>query len=178
MKLRKFLCIIAAVTVVFSLCACKKSNSQTENQIFADTSKYTSYQDEENGLYGFKDENGNVIISAQFDLAGDFCEDRAYVKKEKRFAYIDAAGNPITDYRFKIVGNFSNGLAAVSEDGKTYGFIDKDGNVAIDFLYTNVDDFDESGHAQAYFNGELITIDKTGAQVTEDESSSAPEANN
>lgn len=164
MKLKKAICITAALTLVFSACACKKNKNSSAS---GNTALYVAYQDEQTGLYGFKDENGNVAVTSQFDRLSSFHEDRASVWKNKRAAYIDENGNQITDYRFKIVGDFSNGLAAVSEDGEKWGFIDKDGNVAIDFIFTQVTDFDDEGHAQGYLNGEFITFDKSGNKVTE-----------
>lgn len=170
MKLfKKALCIISAIAIVLSFAACKKNQKQSETPAPSGNSdKYEAVQDENTKLYGYKDENGTLVIDYQFDRAGDFSEDRAGVWKDKKGTYIDPVGNTVTDYRFKVMGKFSNGLAAVSEDTKTYGFIDKDGNVVIDFIYSNVGDFDEEGHTVAYLGDKLVTIDKTGKEVTEE----------
>ena len=55
--------------------------------------------------------------------------------------YINSLGEIISDKIFDSYGDFNNGLARVSKDvnGITkWGFINKNGNVVIDFLYTNI----------------------------------------
>lgn len=58
---------------------------------------------------------------------------------------------------------FSNGLAAVGLNGK-YGYIDKDGGVAIDFEYDLAYDFSE-GRAKVVKDGKTGYIDKEGRVI-------------
>lgn len=54
------------------------------------------------------------------------------------YAYISPNGELITDFVYQKAGAFSNGIAACSKDGKTWGYIDEAGNLATDFLYEPV----------------------------------------
>ena len=61
--------------------------------------------------------------------------------KKTKTVYINSLGEIISDKIFDSYGDFNNGLARVSKDvnGITkWGFINKNGNVVIDFLYTNI----------------------------------------
>ena len=61
---------------------------------------------------------------------------------------------------FKIIGEFSEGLAKVSRSNR-FGFIDEKGNLAIPLSYSNVGNFN-GGLAPAKINGSWKYIDKTG----------------
>lgn len=57
----------------------------------------SSYHDglaqyQNNGLYGFKDEYGDIIIPAQYERAGDFSEGLAYVESNGQAGFIDTRG--------------------------------------------------------------------------------------
>jgi|GEM_PF-4202616 len=81
-------------------------------------------------------------------------------------ALIDKEGNLIEEVDGKPIsniGNFKDGLAWV-KSGKTYGFIDKNGQLTIPFEYQIVSDF-EDGHAVARKNGLFGCIDTRGKAV-------------
>lgn len=56
-------------------------------------------------------------------------------------------------------------MARVMIDGK-WGYLDATGALSIPLQYEDAEDFEE-GTAKVQQNGEWITIDKTGKQVTE-----------
>lgn len=63
--------------------------------------------------WGYVDEAGHVVISAQFDCAGGFSEHLAPVKIGKKWGYIDTAGHLVIPARYFWAAEFSNGLALV-----------------------------------------------------------------
>ncbi len=69
----------------------------------------------ENQLFGYKDEEGNVVIKPQFFDADDFSDGLACVKKGKSssWGYIDTSGRMVIPAQFKQAKPFHEGLAAV-----------------------------------------------------------------
>lgn len=65
--------------------------------------------------YGYKDNDGNIIIKPQYFEATDFSEGLACVKKGKNssWGYIDTSGKIIIPASFKQAKPFHEGLAAV-----------------------------------------------------------------
>lgn len=91
---------------------------------------------EKDGLYGYIDCKGNVIVNPQYQEAEDFSDGLAVVKKDKLYGYIDTKGNLVIDYKYLLAQDFNSGLAHVVEDysvmTKEQYFINKDGNKVID----------------------------------------------
>ena len=54
---------------------------------------------------------------------------------ESLYAYVSSSGNLLTDFVYKDVSDFSDGLAACSLDGEKWGYIDEAGNPVTDFVY-------------------------------------------
>lgn len=76
----------------------------------------------ENGLDGYKDQNGNVVIKAQFDRAQKFSQGiaKVYDNYKGAAAYIDTTGKPITPFKYypAASGNVvTNGLMRVAIEG-------------------------------------------------------------
>lgn len=96
----------------------------------------------DNGLMGYRTEEGEVVIPPRFvhaDLFGD--DGLASVLRESGWTWIDESGNPLveTALTFDIGPDpFVEGLARFSEEGRV-GFFDKKGRVVIparyDFAY-------------------------------------------
>jgi len=72
---------------------------------------------QENGKYGFRDENGNIIIPAKYDNADDFYDGLAKVgsRSSDKYGIIDKTGKEITPLKYDVIGDFSEGLARVRE---------------------------------------------------------------
>ena len=99
-----------------------------------------TFKKNENDKYGYLNKNGNVVIDAKFESAGQFSENRALVCEEltdyedSTCGFIDETGTPITDFVYSQFHSnaFSEGLAKVCQGkGKnlTCGFIDLDGKI-------------------------------------------------
>ena len=128
--------------------------------------------------WGFVDEKGKTVIKYQYSAVGAFSKDLAavlfYDKKARKYirAFIDKTGKvviPCPDY--SSIGDFVDGLAKVRSNNSNWGFIDKTGNVVINFAYNNADNFSDglarvskynssSGHSRWGF------IDKAGKEIT------------
>lgn len=90
---------------------------------------------------GFINEDGNIVIPFEFDNAGHFSEDGLVsVYKDGKWAFMDEAGELITDFIFDKVSDFSYGRAAVCRDGK-WGYINAKGEEVIPVRYDCADDF-------------------------------------
>lgn len=92
---------------------------------------------------------------------------------DDRYAFIDPAGNLITDFVYERTGTFSNGLAAACRDGK-WGYIDEDGKEVTEFIYDGAWQiyFDDPNEREAYpctcdtmvvsLNGEMGVLYRDG----------------
>jgi hypothetical protein len=101
----------------------------------------------ENNLYGLMDNDGKIILEATYASIGDFYEDRAVVKKDNKFGYIDKTGKLVVECKYKFAMRYSQSLAKVSTDGLTYGYIDLDGELFFEEIYTFGSLFNEYGQA-------------------------------
>jgi len=82
---------------------------------------------EENGLYGYKDKAGNIVIKPKYQYAMDFSDGLAAVKLNNRWGYIDIEGNLVIQLKYDDAWMFEDGLAVVGIDGYV-GYIDAKGN--------------------------------------------------
>lgn len=78
--------------------------------------------DEELGLWGYADAEGNLVIDHRYAEAQPFREGMAWVRRPEasRWALIDTSGAGLIEANngYRAVGSFSAGLAWVSMDGK------------------------------------------------------------
>lgn len=87
---------------------------------------------QKDGLWGFIDTNGNVVIEFQYSVAGDFHEGRAAVSNQQsNLFYIDKTGTrvsqPIAGYEF--TGEARGGLFKVSLPEGGFGLMDENGTL-------------------------------------------------
>ncbi|MBQ4089901.1 MAG: WG repeat-containing protein [Clostridia bacterium] len=147
--------------------------------IFADGLAKVSSEDE--GLLGYVDENGELMISF-FETDGvnslwDFCKGYALIEVNGLWGYINTRGEIVIepkyemgfwrgfepDMDFEDKHNFSEGLAAVVLDGK-YGYIDTNGAEVIPFIYDEAYMF-EDGQARVRVENRWGVIDTAGNWV-------------
>ena len=77
----------------------------------------------ENGLYGFRDNSGNIIIPARYKWAGNLFENRAIVETDNGCGVIDSLGNDIIPpYLDNIYYDTYNTIFYYYEDGVLCGF--------------------------------------------------------
>lgn len=121
------------------------------------------------GFWGFINHSGQFVIPPQFSDVYDYSEGLVGVfDKEKKFEYIDKVGN-VAIKRSEIAdgSSFSNGLARVWVNFEV-GFIDKEGNYAIQPLYGNAQDYSDGIIAVkvgSFFKGKWGYIDKNNNMI-------------
>jgi hypothetical protein len=116
------------------------------NEVLPFSNKYESYGNFTEGLarvmahekWGFINLYGVEVIPLQFHYADEFAEGRAIVRNENDLhGAIDEQGNLVIDYRFPVLTNFEKGYAKFG-DLKTWGLIDKSGNIVVPQLYISI----------------------------------------
>ena len=133
--------------------------------------KYNSIIYNEKGdLYIAEDENyNNEVLNSNYEvkLSGmvtDFNDEKGYIeiKQDEGYKY----------YNFKFEEQkesdifTSNSLFISKKDGK-YGFVDKDGNIVIDYIYDDVSKQNEFGFAGIKKDGKWGSVDRNGKIVQE-----------
>ena len=90
------------------------------------------------GLFGFINKSGDVIIEPKYAWAADFSEGLAVVKMpydDKEFGdmhgYIDSTGRMVVSPVFDAAGNFMQGWARVKQGSGGFIYIDKTGRMPI-----------------------------------------------
>ncbi|WP_316831889.1 SEL1-like repeat protein [Pedobacter aquatilis] len=137
------------------------STTTAQNQDKPVQNLYIGYK---NGLFGYSDNTGAMVIPYKYTQAGRFSEGLAHVWAEgKGFGYIDSSDKLIIPYSYENAQEFYEGLAAVKIKDK-WGYIDKKGNQVISPMYDKVDEFRE-GLVAVKLNGNWGYIDKKGSQV-------------
>lgn len=115
---------------------------------------------EENGLYGYRDENG-IIIEAKYEKALPFSDGAALVVSpgEDKWSYIDYDGKLLFEKSFYAANNFGSGYAVVLVNDKPqYAYIKKNGEIAYDMLFDDAEDF-KDGYARVKSGGKWGVID-------------------
>lgn len=105
----------------------------------SDEEKYI-YPFEENGLWGYKDEDGKIVVEAKYVDAFEFSDGLGRVRKEKgfngKYGFIDKNGNEVIPCQYQGAYDFIDGVTVVSlatrsdEDNDIY--IDKSGDRLFD----------------------------------------------
>ena len=116
------------------------------------------------GLYGFIDATGRVVIKPQYSDVRDFTEGVAPVQVSRRCGYIDHTGTFAIAATFVQGGRFKGGLAAVMDQDGDWGYIDKTGRYVIKPQFTEAHDFSER-LAAVEKGGRWGFIDTTGRFV-------------
>ncbi|MBN1525499.1 MAG: WG repeat-containing protein [Spirochaetales bacterium] len=118
--------------------------------------------------FGYINPQGEVVIPLIYENPSKpFAEGLACVRKNGKYGFIDIAGNVVIDFQYSTAGpGFSNGLAAVGNSTTTMGYIDRNGNRVIPFVYTNPLQF-QNGLAPVQKKGTWGFIDKTGKVVVD-----------
>ncbi len=133
-----------------------------------------------NKKWGYVANNGEVVVESKYDRCYEFSSEGLapiYEPKEKQFYFITTKGvkiaTEIKDFKlmdrmgFALEG-FGDGLIPVKHNDK-WGFLNKDGKVAIPAKYDNVTGFG-SRHAVATLGKKLFIINTSGEETAVDPS--------
>jgi len=121
--------------------------------------------------WGYIDKEGNCVIEAKFDFAGEFSDGLAVAGHNGKKGLINKYGEFVVEPEYDYINEFSDGLAKVSirwgdRERYKYGYIDKPGNVIIEIEYDDASDF-SNGLAAVMVDGEWGYINKSGEMVIE-----------
>jgi WG containing repeat/Short C-terminal domain len=100
-----------------------------EELIVRDPNNFNPERNPDSGLYGYKDQSGNVVISYKFEDAYPFYEGLAHVVYEEKSGYIDKSGTFIIPpiYDALSCSHFKDGVATVDLNGDSFN-INSEGN--------------------------------------------------
>ena len=117
--------------------------------------------------WGFVNENGEEIVPCKYEEVNNFLDGPFLVQSKYGWGFVNENGEEIIPCKYEDASAFSDGLARVkSREG--WGFVNEDGEEIISCKYEDADYFWFGAEtAEVKLNGEWITIDKTGKQVTE-----------
>lgn len=103
---------------------------------------------EQDGYFVLINKEGTPLSSNTYKDARAFNEGDAYaaVLKNKDWIFVDAAGNESQFGEYEDAQSFSNGLAAVKQDG-LWGYIDTEGELVIPCSFLNAKPFNKTGLA-------------------------------
>ena len=132
---------------------------------FSDGLAMVAVGDESNPGAGYIDQNGVMVIPADFFNGLSFSNGRAPVSDGTRWAVIDKAGTNITDFDFTgIFGTFVEGMLPVQNESGKWGAIDINGTQVIPFEYDTVNNFTE-GLARVRKGSKWGIIDRSGNEI-------------
>lgn len=100
-----------------------------------------------NGLSGFLDIKGSVVVKPKYEYAEVFRNDRAVVgNSDLKFGVIDLDGNEVVPIKYDYIDNFSDGVASIKVKEKI-GYIDIHGRFVLEPQYIQGGQFRE-GYAK------------------------------
>ncbi|MBA2937351.1 WG repeat-containing protein [Paenibacillus sp. CGMCC 1.16610] len=142
---------------------CRSSNDIPEYGM-NDASNLTPFRF--NGLSGFFDSLGKVVIPPTYQQVRYFSDERAAFKRDNRWGFIDVEGAEVIKPSFDQIGLFSEGVALVSTEQNSL-LIDQSGQVLrrYDYLFEErpfLNCFVE-GHAVVKVNGKYGLLDRNGS---------------
>lgn len=128
---------------------------------------------EQHGLWGFTDQQGNIVIRPQYLAVGGFYDGFAVVQSpHNRFwGFIDQSGNWLVSPQFCMAGRFSEGLAGAYKNGYynaenqcvggKWGYLNTAGNWAINPIFEQAERF-KNGKAKVTHKGTTGYINQRG----------------
>ena len=117
------------------------------------------------GLAGYLNAKGEVVIEPQFHAGSAFSEGLARACKDKLFGFIDRHGEWVIPPAFEYASEFSDGLAGVSLGKEGWGFIDRTGKVVIPAKFGWVYGGFRHGIAEVAYDSKFAYINKKGEWV-------------
>ena len=112
------------------------------------------------GMQGYIDASGKVVIEPKYAEVGKFSEEMAAVKPaaDGKWGYIDSTGNLTIPAQFDMAREFSQGFAAV-RSGNKWQFIDKTGKIADSAKFDHAYSFSD-GLALVKVGGKYEFVDR------------------
>lgn len=103
-----------------------------------------------NGLCGYMDSKGNLIIPYKYDFIGNFSKQGvAVVKKGSKFGLVNLKGAEVLPPKYDAIGNFKNGVAILTLKNKQ-GLVSATGQLLHEPEYEFIYPFSSAGVAKAF----------------------------
>lgn len=118
-----------------------------------------------NGLYGFIDENLNMVIEPSYEEQGHFTDNRAVVKKNGQYGIINSDNEVIIPFEYDSIYTPYYDLFIAVKDG-VFGVIDKDLNVVLPFEYDEIKN-SFNGYLSISKDGKYGCVDTEGNVVVD-----------
>lgn len=121
------------------------------------------------GKLGIIDKLGDFLVEPIYDaIENGFSCDRAWVKNEEKYGYVDRNGTMVIGTQFEDASGFQNGLAPVKIIDK-WGLIDVEGNWKIEPKFDDIDEIMIGGKLLygVKYNGKAGIIDSAGNYIIE-----------
>jgi len=114
-------------------------------------------------LYGYVNTKGEIVIYPKFEEAGSYSEGLTLVTDENKETYmLDTTGSKaILNNNYRLVNNFSDGLAEVLLNNFRPAYIDKNGTVVLGPFQHYVGEF-SNGFAMVQIGGKFGYMDQSG----------------
>ena len=119
--------------LIILLLSCYNSSIYSQNIVHAEQSTYIDQEGllktNQDGLYGFIDKKGQVIIPLQYDFAWSFDDGLAIVLQEDKRGFIDSQGKIVIPFQYKEARYFDRNDTAfvIDTNGDSYR-INKNGD--------------------------------------------------
>jgi hypothetical protein len=118
-----------------------------------------------NGMMGYVDAAGTVVIAPTFAEAHPFSDGLACARTGNLYGYIDKSGKFVIPPRFRYASEFHEGMAGVPLGERGWGFIDRAGKEVIPPKFGWVYGGFRHGIAEVSFDGMSGYINKHGEWV-------------
>lgn len=117
------------------------------------------------GKFGFVNKYNELIIPFKFDKASNFENEYSIVKIKNKEFLIDYNGETVKS-KYKIVSTFKENRAIVKSN-KKYGFVDKQDNIVIDFIFDEIFGHFDNGFCLVKLKGKYGLINVEGKNITD-----------
>ncbi|MFM7473715.1 MAG: WG repeat-containing protein, partial [Crocinitomicaceae bacterium] len=95
------------------------------------------YPIEKDGLYGYINAKGKVVIPFSYEDAGFFNNGIAVVQQNEKFGAINKRNQVIIPFHYETIYDFDQDVA-IAGDSSFYGLISKTGEIVVSFKYTEI----------------------------------------
>jgi len=122
---------------------------------------FYAYKNAAANKWGYKNMNGEIVVTQQFEEAMPFADKMAVVKVGSKWAAIDIAGNYIINPQYDSLFYDCDGLF-IARAGTKYGWVNKKGEIVINPQYDSLAEFAGSKWAAVKMGSKWAYIDRKG----------------
>ena len=122
----------------------------------------------ENGLWGLKSAEGEILLSPQFDDFYEFSEQGiAVVMKAQKYGYVHRSGEIIVLPQWDEAYDFDHSSLAIVQRNGLLGLVNLSGKVVVEPIYENLNKVGHNGHYIAQKNGSWGILTEDAEVITD-----------